>query len=282
MKPSFYSILLLLCFTGVRAETPVDSMPVDKETDLLCAPDKKNFGVGEKITYILYYNLGFIWLSAGEVTFEVKEYNGLIHLQTVGKTYPSYEWFYSVDNVYNSYLDPQTLLPVKTEKSISEGSYYLYEEVRYDRLNGKAFSKRKRKKNEPLNKVVSDISPCVHDLLSLVYALRSKAYSEQLNEHDVLPIELFMDHKEYGLSLNYKGDIKKMDIRNQGTFSVKHFIPSLIKAQLFEEGDVMNIYVSNDRNVVPLQIESPLSVGKVKAVLKSYEGLKFPLSSKTD
>ncbi len=57
-----------------------------------------------------------------------------------------YEWFYSVDNVYDSYLDPQTLLPVKTEKSISEGSYYLYEEVRYDRLNGKAFSKKKEEK----------------------------------------------------------------------------------------------------------------------------------------
>ncbi len=43
MKPLFYSIILLLCFTGVRAETPVDSMPVDKETDLLCAPDKNEF-----------------------------------------------------------------------------------------------------------------------------------------------------------------------------------------------------------------------------------------------
>ena len=36
----------------------------------------------------------------------------------------------------------------------------------------------------------------------------------------------------------------------------------------------MNIWVSDDKNKVPLLIESPISVGSIKAVLKSYSGLR--------
>ena len=36
----------------------------------------------------------------------------------------------------------------------------------------------------------------------------------------------------------------------------------------------MNIWVSDDENKVPLMIESPVTVGSVKAVLQSYSGLR--------
>jgi methylaspartate ammonia-lyase len=42
----------------------------------------------------------------------------------------------------------------------------------------------------------------------------------------------------------------------------------------------MTVYVSNDKNRIPLLIESPVSVGSIKAVLKDYSGLRHELSSK--
>ena len=53
--------------------------------------------------------------------------------------------------------------------------------------------------------------------------------------------------------------------------------PEVISGEVFEEGTEMNIYVSDDNNRVPLLIESPVSVGSVKAVLKNYSGLKYDL-----
>nr|MBP6540568.1 DUF3108 domain-containing protein [Saprospiraceae bacterium] len=41
-------------------------------------------------------------------------------------------------------------------------------------------------------------------------------------------------------------------------------------------GNRMHVWVSNDGNKLPLLIESPLSVGSAKAVLKSYSGLRHP------
>ena len=36
----------------------------------------------------------------------------------------------------------------------------------------------------------------------------------------------------------------------------------------------MNIWVTDDKNKVPLLIETPISIGSLKAVLKSYSGLR--------
>jgi hypothetical protein len=44
----------------------------------------------------------------------------------------------------------------------------------------------------------------------------------------------------------------------------------------------MKIYVSDDQNRLPIMIESPVSVGSVKAVLQSYEGLRFPMTAKVE
>ena len=38
----------------------------------------------------------------------------------------------------------------------------------------------------------------------------------------------------------------------------------------------------NEKENLPLMIESPVSVGSVKVVLKSYKGLKYNLDSKKD
>ncbi|MBK9043084.1 MAG: DUF3108 domain-containing protein [Saprospiraceae bacterium] len=42
----------------------------------------------------------------------------------------------------------------------------------------------------------------------------------------------------------------------------------------------LKVYVGDDENKLPLMIESPLSVGSVKAVLISEKNLKHPLFCK--
>ncbi len=67
-------------------------------------------------------------------------------------------------------------------------------------------------------------------------------------------------------------------IKGLGSFDVLNISPDLIEGHVFEDGDKMNIWVSNDSNRIPLLIESPLAVGSVKAVLKSHQGLKYELN----
>ena len=53
-----------------------------------------------------------------------------------------------------------------------------------------------------------------------------------------------------------------------------------IAGNVFKEDSKMTVWVSDDQNRIPVLIESPVSVGSVKVVLKSYKGLKYDFTAK--
>ena len=57
------------------------------------------------------------------------------------------------------------------------------------------------------------------------------------------------------------------------------FKPLLIKGSIFEGGEKMNVWVSDDRNHLLLRAESPISVGSIKVDMMSYKNLRYPLTS---
>ena len=46
-----------------------------------------------------------------------------------------------------------------------------------------------------------------------------------------------------------------------------------------DDGTEFEVWISDDRNKIPLYIKSPIKVGSVQAYLTSYEGLRYPLDS---
>jgi hypothetical protein len=64
-----------------------------------------------------------------------------------------------------------------------------------------------------------------------------------------------------------------------GKFKAIKFKPLLIKGTIFEGGEKMTVWVSDDKNHIPLRIESPISVGSVKIDMISYRNLRYPLTS---
>jgi hypothetical protein len=48
---------------------------------------------------------------------------------------------------------------------------------------------------------------------------------------------------------------------------------------MFEGGEKMTAWVSDDPNRLLLRVESPISVGSVKVDMISYKNLRYPLTS---
>ncbi len=48
---------------------------------------------------------------------------------------------------------------------------------------------------------------------------------------------------------------------------------------IFEGGEKMTVWVSDDDNHIPLRIESPISVGSIKVDMMGYRNLRHPLTS---
>ncbi len=52
-----------------------------------------------------------------------------------------------------------------------------------------------------------------------------------------------------------------------------------MKGTIFEGGEGMTVWVTDDANHIPVRIESPIVVGKVKVDMMGYSNLRYPLSS---
>lgn len=209
--------------------------------------------------------------------FKVRELEDQYHLSAVGTTYKSYEWFFKVRDYYDSYVDKETLLPEVSIRNVEEGSYRLYDRVTFDQGSGKASSLRGKSK-ETAEMAHYDIDHCMHDVLSMVYFLRN-ADIANYKKGDALPLKIFMDKESWPLKMTYAGKEEKVKVKGLGHFNTIRVSPEVVAGDIFEEGTEMNIWVSDDQNRLPLLIESPLSVGSVKAVLKDYKNLRYDLSA---
>ncbi|MCH2084908.1 MAG: DUF3108 domain-containing protein [Saprospiraceae bacterium] len=244
----------------------------------LCDIENTTFLPGEEITYKLYYNWNFIWLSAGEVTFRVKDLGHKYHFSASGRTYKSYEWFFKVRDYYDSYVNKESLLPEVSVRDVAEGGYKLYDRVTFDQKKNIARSTRGKTRSETktTEHVVDD---CMHDILSIIYFTRNIEFNN-LQENAQIPIKIFMDNEVWPLRVRYKGKEEKKKVKDNGTFKTIKFAPEVIAGQVFNENAEMNVWVTDDQNKIPLLIESPVAVGSVKAVLKDYKGLRYDMTAK--
>ena len=275
-------LILLMAFVAPeRTEWNTTEPPQVAEEISPCSIYNNSFRHGETITYKLYYNWNFVWLAAGEVTFRVREKDDQYHLSAYGSTYKSYEWFYKVRDKYDTYVDKSTLLPVISIRDVQEGKYRLYDKVTFDQGGAKAYSLRGKSK-ETAELVEYKIDNCMHDILSIIYYTRNIEFEDH-QPGTKIPVKIFMDKEVWPLKVEYRGKEENVKVKGLGRFNTIKFSPEVISGYVFgEDSDPMNVWASDDKNKIPLIIESPVSVGSVKAILKEYNGLRYDLSSERD
>lgn len=222
---------------------------------------------GEKITYKVYYTVAGTYIGAGTAVFTNKYelYNGLptYHITGDGKTFSSYDWFFKVRDLYESYIDTATMLPVKFVRNVNEGGFKLYQHVVFNRKTKRALS----------TKANHEVPACVQDVLSSIYYARNIDFSKY-KVGDKIPFSLFLDEKVYEIYIRYLGK-EKLNTRH-GTFNTIKFKPLLIEGTIFKGGELMNVWVTDDKNKIPVHIETPITVGKIKVDLIAAEHLKNP------
>jgi hypothetical protein len=245
-----------------------------------CTITNTTFRSGEEVTYKIYYNLNFVWIPAGEVVFKVEGMDGQYHLSATGSTYSSYEWFFEVNDRYDSYIDSETLLPYLSIRDVQEGGYTLYEKTTYSQAENNAHVIRGRAKDNIKEDVNFALSGCMHDILSIIYYARNLDFDGYQAGH-TFPVNIFMDKEEWPLQVKFLGREENVKVKSYGRFNTIKFSPQLIAGEVFPEDAQMTVWVSDDRNKIPVMIESPLSVGSVKAVLKEYSGLRYEMSAQT-
>jgi len=227
------------------------------------------FQPGEKLVYRVHYG----WLTAGEAVFEVypKLYvvNGLIAyvFRGSGKTASAFEWFYKVRDYMDTYVDTAQMRSLLYYRYVNEGDFHFVDTVYFDY---ERMEVRGRKGTFPMVDGVMDM------LGAFYYARRLDIRS--MPDGTLVPIPVFLDDKIYNLGMKILGREKiKTDL---GTFRCIKITPLVVADRVFRGQAEMIMWVTDDENLIPVKITSPVIVGSVSATLVRYENLKYPLSSR--
>jgi uncharacterized protein DUF3108 len=238
--------------------------------DDFCGIKNWSFQAGEEVTFTVYYALAGFYVPAGQAKFTntLERFNGrtVYHIVGDGNTSSSYEWVYKVKDRYETYVDTTTLQPLKFIRNIHEGDYKKYENITFNRTANTAVT----------TDGVFKVPDCIQDVISSIYYARNIDFSKYKKD-DKIPFSMFLDNEVFNMYIRYHG--KETIKTKYGKFKAIKFKPLLIKGTIFEGGEKMTVWVSDDANHIPLRIESPITIGSVKIDMMGYKNLRHPLSS---
>jgi hypothetical protein len=238
--------------------------------DEFCGIRNTAFQANESISFNVFYSVIGLYVNAGNANFSVSldriNNRTVYHVVGKGSSNPSYDWIFKVRDSYESYIDTATMQPLKFIRNIEEGGYKKYENISFNQEANTAVS------TEGVYKVPN----CVQDVISSIYYARNIDFNKYKPE-DKIPFTMFLDNEVYNLYIKYLG--KEVIKTKYGKFRAIKFKPLLVKGTIFEGGEKMTVWVSDDPNHIPLRIESPIVVGSVKVDMMQYRNLRYPLSS---
>lgn len=237
----------------------------------ICGQVNRSFLSGEKIHYTIYYNVIGIYVNAGKADFETRNtnLNGIdaYTFTATGRSNSKYDWIFKVRDKYESVVDSKTLLPYQFMREINEGGFHQKELIQFNQKNKTVTIE---------SGTVPTSSDCTYDVISAVYAARNINFSN-LQTNDKVYLNFFLDKELYPSYFKYLG---REEVTTQyGTFKAIKLAPLLVKGSMFQGGEKMTIWISDDANHVPVRIETPIIVGSIKVDMVGYENLRYPLLS---
>lgn len=226
------------------------------------------YDVGEWFKFRIHY--GFV--NAGYATLEVKESvrdnKKVFHAIGKGYTVGMSRFFFKVDDNYESYFDKETNKPYQFVRKISEGGYTKNQEGFFNQDRNKVLVKDYKSKTENTFSVTEN----VQDIVSTFYFLRNHPNVDNLKVGESIVVDMFFDNEIYKFKLKFIGR-EKLSTKF-GTAPTKIFRPIVQSGRIFKEDESLTVWISDDKNKIPLRIKANLAVGSIKADLDSYKGLK--------
>ena len=246
-----------------------------------CGIENNAFKSGEELAYDLYFNWKFIWVKVGTAEMDTKmaKFEGKdawkSYLITRGN--PKLDKFFVMRDTLLSYCNPD-LSPLYFRKGAKEGDSYYVDEIWYSYPHGNCQLKKHRitSSGEHLWKTTTYKS-CIYDMMSIFLRARNfDASKMKKNETIPMPVSDAMGLSNSWLEFRGRENYKMSDTKEK----FRCLVFSFYERENGKSKELLRFWVTDDENHIPLRLDMFLSFGSAKAYLKSYRGVRSPMTAK--
>lgn len=212
----------------------------------------------------LEYSLKYSFIKGGEATVTISDttFGGkpAKHYLLQGRTVGFADALYSISDVYETFLDPQTMKPQKHIRNIRERKYRYYNETLFFPENDSIFSKRSGGRKVPANML---------DILTVYGYLRQSKLLDNLKVGDRFTLPVYHADKYFMMTSVFLGVEK---VRSKlGEKECYVLSPFLDEGKVLKTSDGLKFYITKDEDKIPVVLELDLKVGAVRAELSNYK-----------
>ena len=246
-----------------------------------CGIENTAFKSGEELGYDLYFNWKFIWVKVGTAEMDTKmtKFEGKdawkSYLITRGNS--KLDKFFVMRDTLLSYCNPD-LSPLYFRKGALEGDSYYVDEIWYSYPHGNCQLKKHRITSsvEHIWKT-STYKNCIYDMMSIF--LRARNFdATKMKKGEVIPMPV-SDAKSLSNSwLEFRGkeNYKMSDTKEK----FRCLVFSFYEREDGKSKELVRFWITDDQNHIPVRLDMFLSFGSAKAYLRSYKGVRSPITAK--
>jgi hypothetical protein len=221
------------------------------------------FKRGELLKYRMHYG----WIDAGWVSIEVKDETPEIggrktfHFVGLGESNGAFDIFFKIRDRYESYVDEEAMVPWIFVRRVNEGGFIINQDYVFNNY---------KKKVDIGNNDTFDIPEYCQDMTSAFYFARCLNF-DKAKEGDIFTINAFVDKEVFPIKIRFIG--RETIVSDIGKIKCIKFHPILQKGRIFKREDDLNVWISDDKNHIPIRAQAKILVGSVKMDLMSYKNL---------
>ncbi len=220
------------------------------------------FKCGEQLVYRVHYGI----IDGGQATIKIDDSLTTIfgrkayHIVGTGVSTGMVGAFYKINDRYETYMDATELCPLIFIRRVDEGGFKIKQDLLFDQDYQIVNSNGKKIKTPPF----------IQDMLSAYYFSRTFDYSHE-KPGKIDSVVTFVDDVVWTLKIKFiKRDTIKTDV---GKIACMVFEPIVQKGRIFKHNDDLQVWISDDKNHVPIRAQANILVGSIKMDIVSWSGL---------
>ncbi len=237
-------------------------------SDNLPSNPSSAFKEGEVLSYRLHYGFIEAGVAVLEVKPEVMDVSGrkVYHIVGNGFTKGTCDLLFKVRDRYETYLDKDAMVPWMFVRRVEEGGYKFNQDYLFNHYT---------KKVDVGGGEKFDVPAGVQDMLSSFYAARNLDFTNA-KEGDIFSLASFIDKELWPLKIKFIG--RETIVTDIGKFQTLKFRPIVQKGRVFKKEEDLNVWISDDKNHIPLRAQAKVLIGSIKLDITNVSNLANPSS----